>query len=84
MYRFVNAVAIAVAIGLATPAYAETWYLVVVSRGKLSGDSEYSLAIPMLSEEQCNAAGNKLETSAVHGKFRRNRDYLLFECILGK
>ena len=85
MHNFLNAAVVAVAFGLAAPAQAATWWLVVVADGKGTSDSEYSFQLPMESEEQCEVAGTKLELSAKSGKFdKKGTDYMMYECVLGK
>jgi len=72
-------------IGLASPARAETWWLVVAADSRRSNDGPLFYQIPIGSEQDCELAGSKLVASAKDGSFdKANVDKLGFECIKGK
>jgi hypothetical protein len=73
--------AIAVYTGLALPASAETWWLVVGARARDAIGANWSL--PMTSEEECEAAGRKIKTASdFHGE---SLYYTLrYICLKGK
>ena len=88
MKRFIPAIAVAAgtfAIVLPTgSARAETWWLVAASKPIGSYVSTY-ITLPMESETQCEAAGNRLVQSAAKGKLNEAQiNKIRFECVKGK
>lgn len=68
----------------ASPAKAETWWLVAASKEINKSAIQY-FTLPMASESQCQAAGNKLVLSAAKGNLNDAWvDRIRFECIKGK
>ena len=72
-------------IGLALPAHAETWWLVVAADSRSSNSGPLFWQIPLENQQECEVAGSKLVASAKDGSFdKANVDHLGFECIKGK
>jgi hypothetical protein len=73
-------IAAAVTILVATPAYAERYYLISTGR---TTNGVWSVSVPMKSVEQCETAGLKLQAAGQDKKLTGTSVFVGYECILG-
>ena len=67
-------------IAIATPAYADKFYLVGVGRNAAGA---WSVTVPMKSIEQCETAGLKLQAAGKNKKLTNQTDFVGYECVVG-